>query len=1196
MQSFRLDRTANVILRIDGGMLATQQIQFLDDAGLCLLVMLARTRTVLGQQRQELVVNSVDPEGTWMSEIAVELPGLLTETLELRFCDWQVEVSQGGRQRLLSFNPSVSFGRHATPLRAVAMRTNLPVTRLMLATGALPPPPLPDDGAPAPGDRTISFVVLHPRRADPAQIRALANSGLWFCEAIPVEVSPDGDMENDARIAAALARARGTFVAVVSGEWRLRDLRQLMQRFNALQRPDAVMLAAASPLLEPGRFWGVVLPRQFRGEPSLRLRGGMMTVHPGVLSAGFWQVPPIWEDTAGVFALRASCARLPVDRDDTGRLLEPLMRAAIQIHAMAPGSGADPACGIGPAYGGLHVDRAPLEGPLTPRHLLAHLREVADSECSSHFMLWTPEAFSAARARAWPRRALFADAELAADATGAPVGFLIARAVLAAPLFSEALAALPPALRGQLDAVQPDIPALIGALRDVMQACDLVVGYTDVAALDAAAATGQGTHMLRPLWLEEKETLHRLLNRPLPEDEEVALRALVEGPDGFETLVLQTLQYRLVTDICDHAIAADLRLPSAGFVARLVEVALVSGHADDDELRCWMLERLLARNYHTEAMPLLRPVPLGIAPVLAMRLRTLDIVLRDRDPQDEAWLDCVLTDVMPEAWPDLPETEIAGAAALASALIAYVGHREDWAGVLALAADLPDTLTLRHDAEELILMARVRTGAHDGLASRMAALARAGRISPWSHHRLAMMLADAMGNPAAVAGAVQRLLEGEADMAALLNPPSRFRLLGPAPASGRTGGVAPVAPGQIACIIVARNEFVRLKWLHQYYRHLGVDRFFLIDNLSDDKTLAYFAAQPDVTVLQTAENYRDTRYGVKWHNEVADAWAENRWVLTVDADEALVFDGCDRPGALHDLVARLEAEGAEGFFAPMFDMYAEGALSETALEPGDSLIDRFPMLDGAGYRFAPKPGYPGRAMTGGVRIRLFWNNWHVPDTPHIVMQKVPLVRWKRGFRYLASTHDMTPVKVARETGALLHYKFLPDFHARAMEEVRRNQHYEGAREYRVYAEVLGRTGGGSFVGPESRRFAGFDTLVDMGVVTPPDPRPAPATDRPEPDAPAAALTVPPAALAEGNARQIAALDAVAPLSLPPLRASALPSAAPAGAAPPLPAGLLPPADASPFGASSTQGGGAPVLAGTQGGAPLPDPAAPLPQA
>lgn len=1135
MQSFRLDRTANVILRIDGGMTANQQIQFLDDAGLCLLVMLARTRTVLGQQRQELVVNSVDPDGTWMSEIAAELPAALTEGLELRFCDWQVEVSLAGRQRLVSFNPSVSFGRHATPLRAVAMRTNLPVTRLMLSSGALAAPPEAEGGAaPAEADRTISLVVLHPRHADPARIRALSNCGLWFCEAIPVEVASDGAAENDARIAAALARARGAFLAVISGEWRPRDLQQLMRQFSARQRPDAVMLASASPLLEPGRFWGAILPRQFLGQSALRLRSGLMTVHPGLLSAGFWQVPQIWEDTAGVFALHAGCARMPVERDETGRLVEPLMRPAIQIHAMAPGSTADPGCGAGAAFGGLHVDRAPLEGPLTPRQVLTHLREAADMECSSHFMFWAPEAFGGARARAWPRRALFADAELAADDAGTPAAFLIARAVLTAPLFSDALASLPPAPRARLDQVQPDIPALIAALRDVMTACDLVVGYTDLAALDAAAAATAPAQL--PLWLEEKDTLLRLLHRRLPEDlEGPALLALAEGPDGFETLALQALQYRLVNDICGYAIGADLRLPEARFVARLVDTTLLSGHADDDELRCWMLERLLSRNYHTEAAPLLRPVPDETAPVLAMRLRMLDIVLRDRDPQDEAWLECALAEVMPETWPDLPDEERGWAATLASALIAYVGHREDWAGVLALAADLPDTMVLRHDSEELILMARVLTGAHDGLAQRMAALARAERISAWSHHRLAMMLADAMGNPAAVAGAVQRLLQGEGDMGALLNPPSRFRLLGPAAAGRAAGGVAPVAPGQIACIIVARNEFVRLKWLHRYYRHLGVDRFFLIDNMSDDKTLAYFTAQPDVTVLQTDENYRDTRYGVKWHNEVADAWAENRWVLTVDADEALVFDGCDRPGALHDLVARLEAEGSEGFFAPMFDMYAEGALAETELEPGDSLIERFPMLDAAGYQFAPKLGYPRRAMTGGVRIRLFWNNWHVPDTPHIVMQKVPLVRWKRGFRYLASTHDMTPVKVARETGALLHYKFLPDFHARAMEEVRRNQHYEGAREYRVYAEFLSKTGGGSFAGPASRRFEGFETLVEMGVVTPPEARAedAPlgaawAEDRPDAEATAPALALPPVALAAGSARQIAALEMPSP--------------------------------------------------------------------
>ncbi|MFN3291864.1 MAG: glycosyltransferase family 2 protein [Gemmobacter sp.] len=1146
MQSFRLDRTANVLLRIADGMAANQQVQFLDEAGRCLLVLLARSRVVLGRLRHELVVNSVDDAGRWMSEIATELPAAaLSRGLELRFCDWQVEVSQAGRQRLLSFNPSVSFGRHATPRQAATMRTNLPVTRLLLSTGRMPAPQA-GEGA---GGQAVTLVVLHKPGVSDAWRAVLANSGLWFCETQFVEIAADAAAENDARIAAALARARGDFLAVLSGDWRARDLQQLMRQFSARPRPDAVMVASASAVLEPGQFWGVVLPRQHGGAVSLRQHGGLMTVHPGLLSGGFWQVPQFWEDASGVQALHDSCALLPVGRDEDGRLVEPLMRPAIQIHALAPGSTADPDAGIGPAFGGLHVDRTPFAVPPTPRLVLAALREAADMDCSSHFMLWAPEAFSAVAARAWPAQALFADAEMAADADGRPAAFVMARAVLTAPLLTDALAGLPPEPRALLDAPQPDVPATIAALMQVLAACDLVVGHTELAALHAA---GDSAAMPDdPLWLPDRDTLLRLLTRALPEDlEGAALEARVEGPDGFETLALQALQFRLIRDICAYAIAADLRLPERGYVGQLVETALVSGHADDPELRAELLEALLARNYHAEALPLLRPVPAETDPLLALRLTMLDITLRDRDPADTTWLRRPLAGLLPPAWPEVPEVERTAAAALISALVAYVGHREDWAGVLDLVAGLPDTLVLRHDAEELILMARVLTGAHEGLAARMALLARTGRISAWSHHRLAMMLADAQGNTAAVAGAVQRLLQGEPDMAALLNPPSRFRLLGRSPAAGRAplpAAVPPVAPGEIACIIVARNEFVRLKWLYQYYRRLGVDRFFLIDNMSDDRTLPYFAAQPDVTVLQTDENYRDTRYGVKWHNEVADAWAENRWVLTVDADEALVFDGCDQPGALHDLVARLEAEGAEGFFAPMFDMYAEAGLTDTVLEPGDSLIERFPMLDGKGYRFAPKPGYPRRAMTGGVRIRLFWNDWHVPDTPHIVMQKVPLVRWKKGFRYLASTHDMTPLKVASETGALLHYKFLPDFHARAMEEVRRNQHYEGAREYRVYAEVLARTGGGSFVGVESERYQGFETLVRMGVVTPPAARPEPGPARPwsetEPLPPVA-----PRPLATGTARQLATMDpALDPGPAAPLSVPAATPADPAGA-------------------------------------------------
>jgi hypothetical protein len=51
-------------------------------------------------------------------------------------------------------------------------------------------------------------------------------------------------------------------------------------------------------------------------------------------------------------------------------------------------------------------------------------------------------------------------------------------------------------------------------------------------------------------------------------------------------------------------------------------------------------------------------------------------------------------------------------------------------------------------------------------------------------------------------------------------------------------------------------------------------------------------------------------------------------------------------------------------------------------------------------------------------------------------------------------HFVSPKTVAAESGVLLHFKLLRDFDARAVEEARRGEYYDGAIEFRRYAEKL----------------------------------------------------------------------------------------------------------------------------------------------
>jgi hypothetical protein len=72
--------------------------------------------------------------------------------------------------------------------------------------------------------------------------------------------------------------------------------------------------------------------------------------------------------------------------------------------------------------------------------------------------------------------------------------------------------------------------------------------------------------------------------------------------------------------------------------------------------------------------------------------------------------------------------------------------------------------------------------------------------------------------------------------------------------------------------------------------------------------------------------------------------------------------------------------------------------------------------------------------------------------------------------------------VAPDTGALLHFKFLQDFHERAVQEAARGEYYNGASEYRRYAQRLNRDPALTLANDASARFEGTRQLVRLGLM------------------------------------------------------------------------------------------------------------------
>lgn len=268
-----------------------------------------------------------------------------------------------------------------------------------------------------------------------------------------------------------------------------------------------------------------------------------------------------------------------------------------------------------------------------------------------------------------------------------------------------------------------------------------------------------------------------------------------------------------------------------------------------------------------------------------------------------------------------------------------------------------------------------------------------------------------------------------------------------------------IKTGDIFLFSTMRNEHVRLPYFLKYYRDLGVNHFFIVDNDSNDGALEYLAEQPDVSVWHTQNGYKRSRYGVDWLNWLQLRYAHGHWCLTVDPDEFFLFPFCDtRP--IRALTDWLDASSIKSFSAMLLDMYPKGRIDAEPYLPGQNPMEIACWFDSGNYTIEKNKKLGNLWIQGGPRARVFF-----PDEPEKApaLNKIPLVKWDRKYTYVSSTHNLLPRGLnlvydewggEKASGVLLHTKFLNTFTDKAQEELERKQHYSASVEYKAYAERL----------------------------------------------------------------------------------------------------------------------------------------------
>lgn len=367
-----------------------------------------------------------------------------------------------------------------------------------------------------------------------------------------------------------------------------------------------------------------------------------------------------------------------------------------------------------------------------------------------------------------------------------------------------------------------------------------------------------------------------------------------------------------------------------------------------------------------------------------------------------------------------------------------------------------------------------------------------------------------------------------------LNEPETYRPVVPLkPVIIEPDFIPAVGEDEILCFMYVRNEALRLPAVLNYHRDLGVDRFFILDNESDDGTGEYLAQQQDVVLFRSPDEFGATRCGNTWMHELLDRFGRNHWCLLVDADEYFVYPQSEKVN-LRGYTRYLDKHGYGVVSGLCVDMYGNESCDNVEYLAGSDLLEACPYFDaGDNYEFEACTGeLPSWSAYGGCRKRVFWSTeqlhafsdatfderFYLANNPDVaeavaaggfksgwdhyqlhgkmegraikglrppLLTIIPLVKWHAGLRFETARHKLRGPRLPREAperAAVLHFKFISAFRKQVDLEVERGEHWQNAIEYRIYQNAFQSSKTINFFFPGSIRYGSSRTLLDEGLI------------------------------------------------------------------------------------------------------------------
>lgn len=278
------------------------------------------------------------------------------------------------------------------------------------------------------------------------------------------------------------------------------------------------------------------------------------------------------------------------------------------------------------------------------------------------------------------------------------------------------------------------------------------------------------------------------------------------------------------------------------------------------------------------------------------------------------------------------------------------------------------------------------------------------------------------------------------------------------------------APIVTLCV---KNDIRRIQMLVDHYRKLGVVKFAILDNESNDGTFEWMLNQSDIDLYQCSDPYQSfVKEG--WINRLISYYGFDRWYIVTDSDELVVYQDMEII-SISNLTLRLDKSGIKRVKALTLDTYRENPLMKESV----NIWNDYRWVDSDSYYeiYRNAGSYRVKRFIGGPRYRLMNST--------VSLDKHPLIYWEKGtisdnahYQFPHSSIDEAPCLLG-----ILHYKFLDTDIEEYRKRASKKSSFAGKGEYyRQYMSYFDKQKQQSFMYNGSIEFNTSETLKKITLI------------------------------------------------------------------------------------------------------------------